>query len=164
MPWIVRESPQLNSVSKAISWATGAVLTGVVILMWWGAQPAKRPTSMPVDSVWIDAPALPFSWHHGWWFGCWIGSDGYSNQYRLWAAGSDNLVYEGKYTSCDTNAPVLGKELKIKAPVESMHMWVGINQSGDIAPAAFLRNGEFLVPVRAPHGCEDLKRNLAFEH
>ncbi len=41
-------------------------------------------------------------------------------------------------------------------------MWVGINQSGDIAPAAFLQNGKFLVPVRAPHGCEDLKKDLEY--
>jgi hypothetical protein len=149
---------------KMTWWVIGGILAIYIVLAWWGAQPSKRPANMPSDSVWIDAPTLPFSWHHGWWFGCWIDADGVSNRCRLLAARSDNLVvYEGLYVSCDSNSPVPANELKIKAPVESMHMWVGINQSGDIAPAAFLQNGKFLVPVKAPHGCEVIKKNLAFE-
>ena len=140
-------------------------VVGIDVFSRWAAQQRpKLPVDMPSDSVWIDAPALPFSWHHGWWFGCWIDSNGYSNRCRLWTEKAPQVVSEGLYVSCDTGSPVPADELRIKAPVESMHMWVGLNQNGDIAPAAFLQNGKFLVPVRAPHGCEDLKKNLALKH
>ncbi len=140
------------------------IIAGIKLLFWWGAQPSPRPKNMPLDSIWIDAPAVPFGWHRGWWFGCWIDSDGHSNRCRFFDGETPQVVYEGLYVSCDSGSPVPANELKIKAPVESMHMWVGLNQNGDIAPAAFLQNGEFLVPVRSPHGCEELKKNLALEH
>jgi hypothetical protein len=153
------------TASKARVWFIGLILAVIgipFILLWWGAQSSKRPDDMPADSVWIDASALSFSWHCGWWFGCWIDSDGHSNRCRLWAYGSDKpIVYEGLYVSCDSNSPVPAGELKIKVPPDkSSHMWIGLNQSGEIAPAAFLQNGKNLVPVKAPNGCEDLKRNL----
>src|SRR3984885_4698478 len=121
---------------------------------------------MPADSVWIDAPALSFSWHHGWWLGCWIDSDGHSNRCRLWAYGLDKpIVYEGLYISCDTNSPVPANKLKVKVPpAKSADMWVGLNQSGGNAPAAFLQNGKYLVPVTAPHGCEDINKNFEFNN
>jgi hypothetical protein len=36
--------------------------------------PPTRPRFMPLNSVWIDAPPLPISWHRGWWFGCGLSS------------------------------------------------------------------------------------------
>jgi hypothetical protein len=60
---------------------------------------------------------------------------------------------------------VPANELKVKVPpAKSAYMWVALNQSGGDAPAAFLRDGKYLVPVTAPHGCEDLNRNFEFNN
>src|SRR5437763_10008013 len=54
-------------------------------IRWLDTQifPPRRPKNMPQNAVWIDAPALPFSWHHGWWFGCDTPSSGTANYCRL---------------------------------------------------------------------------------
>jgi hypothetical protein len=31
---------------------------------------ARRPVDMPNNSIWIDAPHIPFGFYHGWWQGC----------------------------------------------------------------------------------------------
>jgi hypothetical protein len=138
-----------------------ALLAGIGVLLWWGAQPPARPKYMPANSIWVDAPALPFSWHHGWWLGCWIDSDGHSNRCRLWGAGLEKpIVFEGQYISCETHSPVAAEELRLKAPPDSMQMWVGVATKEISAPAAFLENDKHLVPVESPHGCEELRNNL----
>jgi hypothetical protein len=147
------------------TWIPAAILVGIIagimILRWWGLQPSFRPRGMPKDSIWIDAPALPISWHHGWWFGCWIDSDGHSNRCRLWGAGLDNpKVFEGQYVSCENHSPVAVSELKLKAPPDSSDMWVGVTSDEIIGPAVFLQNGKYLVPVEAPQGCEELRKRL----
>jgi hypothetical protein len=134
-----------------------ALLAGIRILLWWGAQPSVRPKDMPANSIWVDAPALPFSWHHGWWLGCWIDADGHSNRCRLWGAALKNpIVFEGQYISCETHSAAVLSELKLKVPSNSMQMWVGVSTAEGTAPAVFLQNGKHLVPVQAPHGCEEL--------
>jgi hypothetical protein len=50
------------------------------VLIWWGSQPSRLPKDMPRSSIWIQAPNVPFSWDHGWWFGCWTSSDGTAMQ------------------------------------------------------------------------------------
>jgi hypothetical protein len=136
--------------------ALAAVIFTIWFLSWWGGQPSIRPRDMPRDSVWIHAPNLPFEWHHGWWFGCWIDSDGHSNRCRLWGGQGDKpIVFEGLYISCKDHSPVPASELKLKAPPDSSQMWVG-----GPAPAAFLQNGDYLVPVVSPHGCEELTKVL----
>jgi hypothetical protein len=136
-----------------------AIIAGIKFLFWWGAEPAARPKSMPVESVWIEAPTLPFSWHHGWWFGCWIDTDGKSDICQLWGSGmKDPVVFEGQYVSCEDHFPISTHELKLKAPPDSFQMWVSV--SSGIAPAAFLQNGKHLVPVGSPHGCQQLIDNL----
>lgn len=138
----------------------GAV-AGIGVLWWWGNQPAPRPKSMPSNSVWIEAPTLPVSWHKGWWFGCWIDSDGRSDRCRLWRPGSDNpVVYDGLYVSCDTHSPLPADKLKLKAPDDSMQMWVSVPSHAEFAPAAFLQNGDYLVPLGAPHACEELQKEM----
>jgi hypothetical protein len=97
--------------------ALAAVIFTIWFLSWWGGQPSIRPRDMPRDSVWIHAPNLPFEWHHGWWFGCWIDSDGHSNRCRLWGGQGDKpIVFEGLYISCKDHSPVPASELKLKAP------------------------------------------------
>jgi hypothetical protein len=136
-------------------------ILGLKVLWWWGAQPSPRPGTMPADSVWIAAPSLPVSWHHGWWFGCWIDSDGHSNRCRLWTARFEKRVeFEGQYVSCQTHSPVPANELKLKAPVELTDMWVVVPTEKLFAPAAFLKNGNYLVPVDSIHGCEQVQQNL----
>lgn len=138
--------------------ALAAIVCTVWFLSWWGGQPSIRPKNMPRDSVWIHAPSLPFEWHHGWWFGCWIDSDGRSNRCRLWRGGWDytGVAFEGLYVSCANGSPVPASELKLRAPPDSSQMWVGVSEPKSTAPAAFLQNGEYLVPVLSPHGCEEL--------
>src|SRR5215472_5726090 len=144
--------------SRYGAWLLIALLVGIIggikILWWWGGQPSPRPKMMPQNSVWIDAPSLPFSWHHGWWFGCWIDSDGHSDRCRLWNAPLESPVYEGQYVSCETHSPVAANHLILKAPSDSAQMWVRVASADLLAPAAFLQNGNFLVPVDAPRGCE----------
>jgi hypothetical protein len=118
---------------------------------------ARRPSDMPRNSVWIDAPTLPFSFYHGWWFGCWIDSDLKSNRCRLWGTGGVQTVYEGLYVSCDKGSPVAVEELQLNAPADSADMWVGHSEGNVFAPAAFLRNGRILVPVEAPGACKELQ-------
>ncbi len=141
----------------------GGIIALTGILLWiWGAQPSSRPQSMPVNSIWIDAPNVPFGWHHGWWFGCGIGADGYSDYCLLWSAGQKNpIAFVGQYVSCQTHSSVPADELKLKAPPDSAQMWVGVTSGEIIAPAAFLQNGDHLVPVDAPRGCEELQKNLS---
>jgi hypothetical protein len=115
---------------------------------------ARRPSDMPRNSVWIDAPALPFSFYHGWWFGCWIDADHKSNRCRLWGSGGLQTVYEGLYVSCDSKVPVQRDELQLSAPADSMGMWVGNSERSIFAPAAFLANGKVLVPVEALSDCQ----------
>ena len=116
---------------------------------------ARRPSDMPRNSVWIDAPALPFSFYHGWWFGCWIDSDHKSNRCRLSSAGT--AVYEGLYVSCDGQAPVQREELQLSAPPDSVGRWVGTSERSIFAPAAFLTNGKVLVPVEDLRDCEKVR-------
>jgi hypothetical protein len=142
-------------------WILLTALIGTIVaiwsLWWWGNQPPFRPKSMPVDSIWIDAPPVPFLRYHGWWFGCWIDSDGHSDRCRLWASGLKNpVVFEGQYVSCENHSPVAANELTLVLPQDSFQMWVGVTSGEIIAPAAFLKNGRYLVPVQAPHGCEEL--------
>jgi hypothetical protein len=130
----------------------------ICLLVVRPAWQARRPSDMPRNSVWIDAPALPFSFCHGWWFGCWIDSDGKSNCCKLSSVGT--TAYERLYVSYDSKAPVQGNELQLSAPSDSMGMWVGTSESSIFAPAAFLTNGKVLVPVEDLSDCEKFRPKL----
>ena len=69
------------------------------------AFPPGRPRFMPVNSVWIDAPSLPISWHYGWWFGCGVSDLGQSNYCRLMKVNG-GLVYGSNYLSCRDHLPM----------------------------------------------------------
>ena len=103
--------------TKGVLYLLGFIGFLIGLLVVRPAWQARRPLDMPRNSVWIDAPALPFSFYHGWWFGCWIDSDGRSNRCRLWGSGGLQTVYEGLYVSCDSKAPVQGNELQLSAPL-----------------------------------------------
>src|SRR5215469_12669863 len=71
----------------------GLAVTAAVLPIFWFAGgirwldtkvfPPRRPKDMPQNAVWIDAPALTISWHHGWWFGCDVAHSGDANRCRL---------------------------------------------------------------------------------
>jgi hypothetical protein len=145
--------------TKGVLYLLGFIGFVIGILIVRPAWQARRPSDMPRNSVWIDAPALPFSFYHGWWFGCWIDSDGRSNRCRLWGSGGLQTVYEGLYVSCDSKTPVQGNELQLSAPSDSMRMWVGNSEPSIFAPAAFLANGKVLVPVEALPDCDKVRPN-----
>jgi hypothetical protein len=74
--------------------------------------PPTRPRSMPQNAIWIDAPALPISWHHGWWFGCVAPSSGTANQCRLVTSNGEE-VYAGGYLLCSSKSPLLASEIHL---------------------------------------------------
>ena len=146
--------------TKGVLYLLGFIAFLIGLLVVRPVWQARRPADMPRNSVWIDAPALPFSFYHGWWFGCWIDSDGRSNRCRLWGSGGLQTVYEGLYISCDSTAPVQEYELQLSVPADSLGMWVGNSERSIFAPAAFLKNGQVLVPVEALHDWEKFRPKL----
>lgn len=116
-----------NEILRAIG-ISSVVLALVLFLLIGGcigrlAWQARRPGNMPTNSIWIDAPAVPFGFYRGWWFGCWIDSDGRSDKCKLWGSGGLGTVYEGNYISCDTKLPVPENELRLRDPGRA-DMWV----------------------------------------
>ncbi len=150
----------LEHVTKVLAWIIGAIVLYIVAWYAYTAWRARLPSDMPANSIWIEAPALPFSYKNGWWFGCWIDRDGKSNRCRLLIAGADGPpVYEGIYVSCDTKSPVPANELQVIPPKDSFYMWVG-NGHGVNAPAALLANGKVLTPIEVPQGCEQYQKEM----
>ena len=147
--------------TKGVLYVFGFIGFLVGLLVGRPVWQARGPSDMPANSIWIDAPALPFSFYHGWWFGCWVDSDLKSNRCRLWGSGGLQTVYEGLYVSCDERSPVPADELQLNAPADSTDMWVGYSEDNVFAPAAFLRNGKILVPTEAPGACKELHEKRA---
>ena len=87
------------------------------------AIPPRQPKFMPKNSVWIDAPALPISWHHGWWFGCDMVSSGSANYCRL-IRGDGEQVYAGEYLPCSTDSAVAEANIHLVPPADSSGMWL----------------------------------------
>ncbi len=119
--------------------------------------PAKRPKFMPVNSVWIDAPPLPISWHHGWWFGCGMSAARTANYCRLEMADGQQ-VYAGEYLPCSGASPLEEADLRLKPPPYSVDMWLfKENNDGVIG---FLKNGDLLLPVQVREKCGEVKARL----
>ena len=113
----------------------------------------RRPKSMPTNSVWIDAPPLPISWHHGWWFGCGLSANGKTNYCRLTHPNGDD-VYAGEYLPCGGETQIVEKP-DLLPPRSSSDMWVA-SESG-LAPVGFLKGGDILVPANLTKTCAKLK-------
>jgi hypothetical protein len=112
----------------------------------------RRPSFMPANSVWIEAPSLPLSWHHGWWFGC--GVSGMANHCRL--VGDGRTIYGGEYLSCRTQAPIPEQSLKLIAPPGgSQEMWL-FGEHAD-AVAGFTEDGDILLPVAFMAKCNAVR-------
>lgn len=118
--------------------------------------PPRRPSFMPVNSVWIDAPPLPMSWHHGWWFGCGRSSSEAANYCRL--VGEGSTIFAGEYLSCRTRAPILEKDLILKSPQDSSDMWLFTEHSEGVA--GFTRDGDILLPLNVLSKCDGVAARL----
>jgi len=119
--------------------------------------PPRPPRNMPPNAIWIEAPALPISWHHGWWFGCSTSSSGTANHCRLVIPNGQN-VYVGDYLPCRSKSPLSNAELNLVPPPEKISMWVADKRSPDLAPIGALRNGDLLLPTGIIDSCDELLR------
>lgn len=114
--------------------------------------PPKRPRFMPLNSVWIDAPALPISWHRGWWFGCALSSSGTADYCRLVGADGE-LVYE--YLPCSNHLPIDEAAIRLMRPPYDASMWLfGEKNDGVIG---FLVDGDLLQPASVQDKCGQVK-------
>jgi hypothetical protein len=145
----------------------GVALVIVLLPFFWlagGIQwldtkvfPPRRPRFMPVNSIWIDAPPLPISWHHGWWFGCGVSDSGASNYCRLVNANGE-LVYGGEYLSCRNHSPIGETSIRLVSPSSRENMWLfGEGNDGVIG---FLADGNILLPVSLQDKCSQVKARL----
>jgi hypothetical protein len=141
--------------------AFGGLVMLVGLSIAWKAFQARRPSDMPATSIWIDAPAVPFGFYHGWWLGCWVDSDQQSNRCRLYGPSlKQPVVYEGRYIPCEGETPVPSSELQLRAP--SSMIWT-LDSKKEMAPPAWLQNGKILVPLGAKADCEKIRAQLS-EH
>jgi hypothetical protein len=122
----------------------------------------KRPGSLPANAIWIDAPPLPFTYAHGWWLGCVIqGATDVCdlvghNDRASGGNGQNRLVSSENYLSCRTLAALKTTDIELKPPHDSTTMWVKFDSERDslgMAPVAFLKNGDVLVPTNAIAQC-----------
>jgi hypothetical protein len=144
----------------------GVAALGVAIPMFWLAGgigwldthvfPPRRPKNMPENAIWIDAPALPISWHHGWWFGCDIASSGMANYCRLVTASGEE-VYAGEYLACSLKSAMRVSDMKLVPPPAYVGMWIADERLTELAPIGALRNGDLLLPVVTLDRCDKFK-------
>jgi hypothetical protein len=118
--------------------------------------PARRPKDMPQNSVWIEAPTLPISWHHGWWFGCDVAQSGAANYCRLVMANGRE-VYAGEYLPCGSKTPLPVSTRDLVTPPHSDAIWIADKRLNTLAPVGALRNGDLLLPVVVIDRCERFK-------
>jgi hypothetical protein len=123
----------------------------------------KPPSSLPKNAIWINAPLVPFAFAHGWWLGCEMqgATDvctlvGHNDRFNG-GDGKNSLVSNGTYLSCTSMKPLETSEIALRQPPSSANMWIihddATSKSFDMAPAAFLRNGDVLVPTDAIVQC-----------
>jgi hypothetical protein len=140
-------------------WILLTILVAVPIILMascvgYSAFQARRPKDMP-NAIWIDAPAVPFGFYHGWWEGCWVDADQQTNHCRLYAGQSRSpVVFEGRYMPCEGKSPIPMSELKLRPPAHSESMWIF---PGFVA---FLENGRILVPLENVHDCPKILERL----
>ena len=117
---------------------------------------ARRPKDMP-NAIWIDAPAVPFGFYHGWWEGCWLESDQRTNHCRLYGPGlHPPVVYEGRFMPCDSSQPVPTGELRLKPPRYGPDVWIYPSPRFIV----FLEDGRILVPIDELSNCSKIRGRL----
>jgi len=118
--------------------------------------PPRRPKDMPQNAVWIDAPALPISWHHGWWFGCDLSPSVAANHCRLVMANGEE-VYVGEYLPCGSKVPLPVSTKELVPPPRNVEMWIADKRLKTLAPVGALQNGDLLLPVVVIDRCDKFK-------
>jgi hypothetical protein len=108
----------LLAVAAPLFWMAGG-------LYWLDKSvfPPRLPGFMPSIPVWIDAPALLISSHHGWWFGCAVTSTGAGNYCRLVRVDGEE-VYAAEYLPCNDDSPMGENHIHLISPPDSVNMWL----------------------------------------
>lgn len=120
--------------------------------------PPRRPKDMPLNSVWIDAPSLPISWHRGWWFGCEVSQSGAANYCRFVDANGKQ-VYAGEYLPCGPKTPLPVSTNELVPPPNNEAIWITDTRLNTLAPVGVLRNGDLLLPVVVLDRCDEFKQS-----
>ena len=138
-------------LALALFWLAGGI-------RWLDTKvfPPRRPKDMPQNAVWIDAPALPISWHHGWWFGCDLAPSGTANYCRLEMANGED-VYAGEYLPCGSKLPVPVSTRELVPPPHNVEVWIADDRLKTLAPIGALQDGDLLLPVVVLDRCDKLK-------
>ena len=145
----MRRRYPLRNVITAIVVAWFLLFLSLFLAVPW--YQARLPKDMPKNSVWIDAPHVPFGFYHGWWQGCW--ADGNTvTKCKLWGSGV-GTVYAGEYVACDAQ-PLEEKELVLEPRPEMQ--WISSKKMEGLLPVAVLHNGRKLVPKLAMDECAHL--------
>ena len=139
-------------VALAIFWVEGGCY-------WLQTRvfPPRRPRFMPANSVWIEAPPLPISWHRGAWFGCGLADSGTANYCRL-TDTDGKLVCAGEYLSCATHSPIAERDIRLVPPRDSGEAWLFTERSNCVV--GLLANGEILLPTTEMNKCDEIKANF----
>ncbi len=119
--------------------------------------PPRRPKDMPQNAVWIDAPPLPISWHHGWWFGCDVVPSGKANRCRLVMASGEE-VYDGEYLPCESKVTLPVSTRELVPPPDNAEKWIADERLKALAPVGALKNGDLLLPVDVLDRCDKFKQ------
>ena len=144
-----------------------AVIVVALPLFWLGGGvswldktvfPPRRPKDMPQNAIWIDAPALPISWHHGWWFGCDASESGKADYCRLVMADGSK-VYAGEYLPCGGSSPLPMSGMNLVPPPDHLEMWIADKRLNTLAPIGFLKDGNILLPVAVLDRCDGMRRS-----
>jgi hypothetical protein len=140
-------------VALPLFWVSGGVT-------WLETKvfPPRCPKDMPPNSVWIDAPSLPISWHRGWWFGCEVNQSGAANYCRFVDANGEQ-VYAGEYLPCVTKTPLPVSTNELIPPPHNEAIWIADKRLNTLAPVGALRNGDLLLPVVVLDRCEKFKQS-----
>jgi hypothetical protein len=151
---------------KNLAWASITAIILAAPLFWveggcgWlqtKVFPPRRLGFMPANSVWIEAPSLPISWHHGWWFGCGLSPSGTANYCRLTDANGP-LVYGGEYMSCGSRSPIAESDIRLLPPPPGGNMWLFAEGSEGVV--GFLADGDLLLPVSSIDKCGQMQKRL----
>lgn len=114
------------------------------------SRPPKRPTNLPRDAVWVDAPATPFEMsYRGMWLACWR-LEGIGVQCAMTDWDGTPKYGDLYLPSDDPKRPVPDGDLHLKNNMTWTDVWAGFvddSHEGHEIPAIYLENGTILLPA-----------------
>jgi hypothetical protein len=151
-----RKRYPVPTVATAIVLSLTALFLFFFVCVPW--YQARRPSHLPANSIWIDAPHVPLGFNRGWWQGCWVSVSSRNIHCELWGAGGLGTVYAGEYVPCDGLALPLPADLVLKEPRD---LWAASQIARKrLLPVVLLRNGRFMGPTEAPDTCVEIYRRM----